>query len=50
MLLLHTAGGSFAGTLSDLGFATGEPVSVFQTLGRVFGTSAPAPVKNTGIV
>ena len=39
-----------AGTLSALGSATGEPVTVFQTLGRVFGTRRPAIVKNIGIV
>jgi hypothetical protein len=36
--------------LSDPGSATGEPVSVFQTLGRIFASGAGVPVKNTGIV
>jgi hypothetical protein len=40
----------FAGTLSDPSCATSEPVAVFQTLGRVFGTRAPGFVKNSGIV
>jgi hypothetical protein len=40
----------FAGTLSKPCCATPAPVSVFQTLGRVFGTPARAIVKNIGIV